>query len=296
MSLPLRRVALALALVLAALSLAIQPASAEPQGSVHPVPLRIVSLNLCLDALLLELAPPERIAALSHYSRDPYRSTIAARSLEFPITYETAEEVVALKPDLVLTSRHSATATRHALTRVGIRFELFDVPDSVDASIVQVRKLAAMLGRPESGETLVTRIKAAIAAAHPPPGFVPLTAVVYQPGGLTAGVDTVTGQLMRAAGLENVAERYGIREFRPLSLELLVSSPPQVLLVGETSPGAPMEAERVVQHRALRSLQSRMTRELFPVRLLYCAGPTMIDALGSLARARNHASEVRSSL
>jgi len=262
--------------------------AAEP-AIKHPVPLRIVSLNLCLDTILVELSPPERIAAISHYSLDPWRSTIAERARQFPITYETAEEVVALKPDLVLTSRHSATATRHALTRVGIRFELFDVPDSIVASIAQVRQVAALLGREAAGEALVARIEAALETSRPPAGFVPLTAAVYQPGGLTAGIDTVTGQLMRVVGLENVAERYGIREFRPLPLELLVSSPPQVLLVGDTSPGTPTHAESVVQHRVLRSLQSRMTRESFPVRMLYCAGPTMIDALGALVQARDDA-------
>jgi hypothetical protein len=32
-----------------------------------------------------------------------------------------------------------------------------------------------------------------------------------------------------------------------------------------------------------------MTREVFPVRLLYCSGPTMIDALSTLSQAREHA-------
>jgi iron complex transport system substrate-binding protein len=277
-----------LAFVMALTTLA-SPCVVAQSGVDRAVPMRIVSLNLCLDTLLLELAPPERIAAISHYALDPYRSMIAEQAKTLPITYETAEEVVALRPDLVLTSRHSATATRHALTRVGIRFELFDVPDSIEASIAQVRKLARLLGRVEAGEALVARIEAAIAAARPAKDFAPLTAAVYQPDGLTAGIDTVTGQLMRVAGLDNVAERYGIRTFSPLSLELLVSAPPQVLLVGETSPGAPTHAERVVQHRVLRSLQSRMIREVFPVRMLYCAGPTMIDALGALVEARENA-------
>jgi iron complex transport system substrate-binding protein len=267
---------------LVALAVAFQATGAEP-------PQRIVSLNLCLDTLLVELAPPERIAAISHYSLDAWRSPIAEKAGQLPIIYETAEEVVALQPDLVLTSRHSATATRHALARVGIRFELFDVPSSIEESIAQVRTVAAMLERKEAGEALVARIETAIAAARPAPGFIPLTAAIYQPGGLSAGIHTAIGELMRVAGLDNIAERYGIRDFRPLPLELLVATPPQVLLVGETSPNAPTQAERVIQHRALRSLDSRMTREVFPVRLLYCSGPTMIDALGTLAQARDHA-------
>lgn len=253
------------------------------------MPMRIVSLNPCVDAILVELVPLERIAALSHYSRNFERSTIAALAQKLPITYETAEEVVALEPDLVLTSRHSAIATRSALRRVGIRFELFDVPSSIAASLAQIRQIAAILGREQEGEALIARIGRAIQAARPPIHAAPLTAAVYQPGGLSAGARTVTGELMRLAGLENIAARYGIDSYRPLPLELLVSAPPDVLLVGEVSPGALMQAERVIEHRALRALRSQMTRERFPAHLLYCSGPAMIPALDALVVARENA-------
>lgn len=263
---------------------------AETQPA-HPV--RIVSLNMCIDAILVELVSHDRIAALSHYARDPQRSTISEVARQLPITYETAEEVVALRPDLVLTSRHSAPATRNALKRVGIRFELFDVPSTIADSLAQVRQVAHLLGAEREGEAMVARIQQALDAARLPAGEEPLTAAIYQPGGLSAGANTVVGELMQLTGLQNIAARYGVQNYRPLPLEVLVSAPPDVLLVGETSPGSPLRAERIVRHRALRALESQMTQEVFPARLLFCAGPTMIDAADSLARAREHARSVR---
>lgn len=253
-------------------------------------PQRIVSMNLCLDSVLVELVPHEQILALSQYSRDPWRSTIASIAKDLPYTNETAEEVVALKPDLVITSRHSAIATRNALRRVGVRFELFDVPRTIAESLSQIRQLAALLQRQEQGEALIARIEAAIARARPAPGARIITAAIYQPGGLSVGGGTVTSELMEIAGLHNVAIDYGIEDYRPLSLEQLISAPPEILLVGDTTRGAPTHAERVVHHRALRALQSRMRRESFPVRLLYCSGPTMIDALDALVAARKQSS------
>jgi iron complex transport system substrate-binding protein len=271
-----KRLALCLVVLLASTSHA---ADSGPQ--------RIVSMNLCLDSVLVELVPREHILALSQYSRDPWRSTIAAIAKDLPYTNETAEEVVALKPDLVITSRHSAIATRSALQRVGVRFELFGVPQSIDESVRQIRQLAALLQRPEQGEALIARIETAIAQARPAPGARTVTAAIYQPGGLSVGAGTVINQLMEIAGLHNVAIDFGIVDYRPLSLELLVSAPPEILLVGDTSRGAPTHAERVVHHRALRALESRMRREPFPAPLLYCAGPTMIDALDALVAARD---------
>jgi len=254
-----------------------------------PHPMRIVSLNMCLDSILVELVSHDRIAALSHYARDPQRSMIAEAARHLPITYETAEEIVALRPDLVLTSRHSAVATRNALKRVGIRFELFDVPNSVEESLEQIGTVAHLLGADREGEAMVARIRATLDAARLPPNEAPLTAAIYQPGGLSAGANTVVGELMELTGLRNVAARYGVEQYRPLPLEVLVSAPPDVLLIGETSPGSPLQAEKVVRHRALRALESQMTLAVFPARLVFCAGPTMVPAVAALVHAREEA-------
>jgi len=252
-----------------------------------PEPKRIVSLNMCVDAILVELVPRDRIVALSQYSRDPRRSVIANLARQLPFTYETAEEVVSLKPDLVLTGRHSAIATRNALKRVGIRFEVFDVPMSIAQSHEQIRYLAGLLQTPEAGEALIKRIDDEIAAARPTRPTPELTAAVYQPGGLTAGADTITDELMRVVGLDNLPARVGVKKHRGIALESLLRSPPDILLVGDTTEAAATHAERIINHRALRALGSRMVRMAYPAKLQYCAGPTMTHAVKALEAARD---------
>ena len=248
-------------------------------------PTRIVSLNQCLDAILVELVPTERIAAISHYSRDPVRSPIAALAQRLPITYESAEEIVALRPDLVLASRHSAIPTRNALRRVGIHYELFDVAFSVNDSLAQIRRIAALVGNVAAGENLVATIERAIDAARLPPGSPRLTAAVYATGGNTAGANTITNDLMQVVGLENLAARYGIKTHQPMQLELLLAAQPDLLLVGEIPAAAGTQDARSVQHRALRKLPSK--RWDFPMRFMYCSGPTIVEEVRELAAARD---------
>jgi iron complex transport system substrate-binding protein len=248
-------------------------------------PARIVSLNQCLDAILVELVATERIAAISHYSRDPVRSPIATLAQRLPITYESAEEIVALRPDLVLASRHSAIPTRNALRRVGIRYELFDVAFSVKESLAQIRRIAALVDNAAAGEALVARIERAIDAARLPQGAPRLTAAVYGTGGNTAGANTVTDDLMQTVGLENLAAHYGIKTHRPMQLELLLAAPPDLLLVSEIPGEAGTQDARIVQHRALRKLSSK--RWDFPMRFMYCSGPTIVEEVAALARARD---------
>jgi iron complex transport system substrate-binding protein len=244
-----------------------------------------VSLNQCLDSILVELVPTQRIAAVSHYARDPLVSPIATVAAQLPITYETAEEIVALRPDLVLASRHSAIATRNALRRVGIPYELFDVPFSVADSIAQIRRIAALVGNAAEGEALVGRIERAIDSARLPHGAPRLTAAVYETGGLTAGSHTVTDELMQIVGFDNLAARYGIETHLPMPLELIVATPPDLLLVGDIPAAGGTQAARIVQHRALRNLPS--ARRAFPARFMYCSGPTMVEEVTALAAARD---------
>ncbi|PZQ65407.1 MAG: ABC transporter substrate-binding protein [Phenylobacterium zucineum] len=256
-------------------------------------PRRIVSLNACLDAMLVHLADRGQIAALSHYAREPQGSTIAAVARTLPFTWESAEEVISLRPDLVLASRHSAPATRNALQRLGVRAERFSVPKTIEDSRAQVRRVAKLVGRPARGEALVARIDMALDAARPAPGTRPLTALVYQPNGFSPGPGTLADEMMTLAGFENMARRYGLKAWGNVPLERLLADPPQVLLVGEASPGMRSWADRVMTHPALSALKGRMRQARLPERLLYCGGPVLIESAATLAHARRSFGEGR---
>jgi iron complex transport system substrate-binding protein len=254
---------------------------------------RIVSLNPCLDGVVVEVADRDQVAALSHYARDPQQSSIAERAKAYPITYESAEEVIALRPDVVLSAAHSSPATRAALKRLGVRAELFKVPNSWVENQVDIRRIADAAGHPERGEALIARIDRALAASAPPPGSRPLEALVFQPNGFAAGEGTLVDEMMKRAGFTNVASRYGLKKWGNVSLERLLADPPQVLLAGQARPDAPTWAERMLNHPALSSVSHRMTRAVFPERLLYCGGPTLIDTAATLAAARRQVLKAR---
>lgn len=252
-------------------------------------PRRIVSLNPCLDGILLEVADPRQIAALSHWSRDPAQSAIAAVARRYPFTWGSAEEVVALGPDLVLTSGMAQMGLAGVLPNLHVRQEAFAVPDTVEESLAQVERVAALAGHRERGEALARRIRSTIAAAAPRPGEPRLGALIYEYHGLASGPGTLVDELMRRAGFENLAPLYGLRATGQVPLEQLVANPPRVLLAGRLAPGEPVWADRVLSHPALAALAPRMRLETFPETLMFCGGPSIIPAMAALARAREDA-------
>jgi len=264
-------------------------ASAAPSPRLARKPRRVVSLNPCLDVILVEVADRSQIAALSHYAREDYGSTIADLAKTLPFTYETAEEVIALQPDLVLTGRHSSLATRNALDRLGIPAALFGVPDTVADSLAQVREIAALVGYPERGEALIARIETALAAAAPKPGAPTLSTLVFMPGGFASGPGTLMDEMMRRAGLDNAAVKYGLKRSMDVPLEYVIADPPELLMAGEPFPGAPNWSTRVMTHPALSHIAGHMKRATFPERLLFCGGPVLIQTAAALSGAREAA-------
>jgi iron complex transport system substrate-binding protein len=252
-------------------------------------PLRVASLNPCLDAILIRLADRSQIVALSHFSRDPATSSIAVKAAGYPITYGGAEEVAALRPDLVINGFRSSTIIQAALTRLGIRTALFPVPETVAASLAQVIEIGRLIGHPQRGVALAAEIRAAIAAAAPGPEQPRLSALVYQSNGFSSGPGTLMDEMMQRAGLTNAARRYGLTATGSVPLERLVADPPQVLLAGEVHAGRPTWADRVLTHPALQAVGPRMHRAVLPQRLIYCGGPVLIETAAALARARDDA-------
>jgi iron complex transport system substrate-binding protein len=262
---------------------------AAPASAVAGAPRRIVSLNPCLDVILLQVADRAQIAALSHYARDPLNSSAGEAARGVPITYGSAEEVVALRPDLVLMARHSSPATRAALARLGVHAELFGVPEAVDQSLAQVMQVAEAVGRPERGRALNQRIREALDASAPGPGEPRLSAIIYQSSGFASAKGTLMDEMMRRAGLDNAAGRYGLRRTGNIPLEAIVADPPDVLLAGQPKPGAPTWAERILSHPAFKRLSGRVHAAPFPQRLMFCGGPVLIETAAMLANARREA-------
>lgn len=244
---------------------------------------RVVSLNPCVDAILTRVADAGQILAISHYSQDPRASSISLDvARRFHATSGTAEEIVVLQPDLVLSGPHVAPATVLALQRMKIPIVKYPVAESVAQSLAQVRSIGAALAQAGRAERLAQQIEAAVARARPSDGET-ITALIWQSGGLVPGTGTLPDQLLQLAGYRNMSARYGLGSWDILPLEHLLDAPPQLLL---SSGRNHAREDRLLGHPAVRRLSASMTFRSYPFRLLSCAGPTIIEAISRLAEIR----------
>lgn len=246
-------------------------------------PTRIVSINLCADELLVALADPGQIAALSIYATDPVLSFNAEAASAFRHDVADAEQVVDIKADLVLAGRYTKRATREMLERLGYRLELLDAVSSIDESVAQIRRIANLVGHPERGAALVAEIEAARGRATVATGGERPTAAVYQRRGYVTGGDTLTGELLTIAGFRNVGGELAGERGGFVPLETIVADPPDFIVVAGADRPREDQGSALLAHPALAHYYPPERRIEVPERLTVCGGPSLPAALDRFA-------------
>lgn len=281
----MRGLALIAGLVLASCTQAPLGDGASLAPSQHPT---LVSLNPCSDAVLAEVADPGQLLAISGYSHNPASSSMdIARARRFRAVSGSAEEVLALRPDLVISDQFLPPSTASALASLAIPVERLPIASSVDESRAQVMRLATLAGHPERGRALVARIDAALARAAPvsgaSSGAAPIAAVVWQSGGIVPGPASLIGDLLRRTGFRQISAARGMKQADVLPLEAMLADPPQVILAAGNALG---NEDRLLGHPALAALGGTR-RERFDPALLWCGGETIVRAAARLAEIRS---------
>ena len=243
-------------------------------------PKHVVSFNLCADQLLLALADPSQIAALSPYATDDTLSVMAKQGAAFPKIDWNSESVVNLAPDLVL-SGFSDRPTQTILAATGLRVVEVALARNLDEARAQVREIATLLGHPERGEALADKLQRAEndlkAVALKPPR----TAIVLQREGYTEGTESLVASMLATAGLKPPPNaRSGIGGF--MDMETLLTAGPDILVLQETASHATDQGALFLTHPALRARYDETRRISLPSRYTLCGGPALLEGLGVL--------------
>lgn len=254
-----------------------------PTSGYAAKPQRIVSVNLCTDQLLLMLAAPERIASISALSLDPHSSYMAASASGHHINHGKTEELLPLKPDLVLASGFAARAAVKLMRHLGYRVEILPLATDLTGIRANISRLAALVGEREKGERLILEMDAKIRSVTRSLSGLRPKAIFYQPRGYTSGKDTLQDEAMRLAGWRNVAAEIGVSGYSSIGLEELLKSMPEQIFTSSYAPGTSSMAQRQLQHPVIHRLTRKRPMVEIAYRLWICDGPMFADAVKALA-------------
>jgi iron complex transport system substrate-binding protein len=251
-------------------------------GAATPAsrPQRIVSLNLCSDQYLVELADPGQIAGLTHNAGNREMSAVAGRVGHAHILSDSAEEILAIEPDLVVGMPARRGGMMAALSRQN--YSTVDLKSAAGyAEIVdQIRQVAAATGHPARGQALIARMNrelAALARPQPKAGRGRIAAY-YQRRGFLTGTGTLIDDLMTRAGLTNLAGKLGKSSLSQMSLEELMVAQPDYIIVESATDRITDQGTEMLHHPLLKNIP----RLHLPQAWTVCGGPAYVEAARSL--------------
>ena len=174
---------------------------------------RVVSQTVGTDELLLALAEPAQVAALSHIAREPGFSAVAREAAAFPIlSLGDAETILQHRPTLLLAADYSRLELIEQVRRTGVKVIVFTRYHSLDDAFANLRLLAAELGgqAPARAEAIVADCTQRVARLREKLRDVkPLRVIAPSTYGVIAGADTTFDDLCAHAGAVNLASTFG---------------------------------------------------------------------------------------
>lgn len=240
--------------------------------------MRIVSLDYCADQYVLKLVGRDRIAAVSPDAAAEF-SYMRAAAAGLRQVRPTAEDVILLRPDLVVRSYGGGPNAAAMFERAGVPvLQLGYAEDLAGVRRVLV-ETSAGLREAARGAAVAAAFDARLAALRRRAGA--RTALYVTPGGVTSGPGSLVDLMLRAGGLDNFQKAPG---WGPLPLERLAYERPDVVAAAffDTRWNRPDPWSAAAHPVVGRALAGRPTAEL-PGAWTACGGWFVLDAVEKLA-------------
>ena len=200
-------------------------------------PARVLNYGLWLDDIVLGMLPPERLVGIDHLADDPNSSNIVsiAETIPVKLNQPSAEQVVALHPDVVFLDTGKDAAVAESLRDLGIRVVACRKPRTPEEVRAAVQLVAAALGEEAKGTALIAAYDTACAELTERVAEIPtdqrkkVLVISMSPtfgnrGGLFDALCTM-------AGVTNGAAEIGLTAGQSLTKEHILAVNPDVLIV-----------------------------------------------------------------
>jgi len=202
------------------------------------------------------------------------------------------EQIVALKPDLVLLAEINNIEMVKKLEELGLTVYYLSNPKTIEDMYANLNIVAGLTGHEKETASLIESLKTRVsavdekikAAASKPVVFYELDSTdPAKP--YTVGPNTFVDLLVSRAGGLNMTTAAGITDSYPqVSIEQIVSSDPELIILGDSMWG--ISVESVGQRPGWEKLKAVGSLQVYPFddNTVSRPGPRLVDGLESMAK------------
>jgi iron complex transport system substrate-binding protein len=251
---------------------------------------KIVSLAPSNTELLFAIGAGKQVVGRDDFSDFPAEAK-ALPSVGGLDKYNN-EQLVALKPDLVLMAEINTPEQVSKLEALGLNVYYLNNPKTIEDLYKNLQIVASLTGHEKDTSALIESLKSRVAAVDEKIKSAATKPVVFyeldstdpaKP--YTVGPNTFVDLLIARAGGLNLTTAAGVQDAYPqLSVEQLVSSDPDMIVLGDSMWGVSVES--VGQRPGWEKLKAVTGQKVFPFddNIVSRPGPRLVDGLEALAR------------
>ena len=258
----------------------------EAGRSVHvPQPVRrIVSLAPSLTETIYALGLQDRLVGDTDYCDFP--ADAEKKTKVGGIINPSLEQIVALRPDLVLVTQVNRLETLHALEGLGIPSYATD-PRTVQEIVSSTERLADVLGVPEAGATVGANLERHLADLRQRlSGSAPrrVLFIVWPDPLISVGKNTFIADALRLAGASSIVD--SSQDWPQMSLEEVVRLQPDFLVFAEAhSDSVQNDFDVLAERPGWRGLDAVRNRRFAVISdAVNRPAPRIVSAIEDLAR------------
>jgi iron complex transport system substrate-binding protein len=260
-------------------------------------PMRIISLTLATDEMLLGMVDPRRLFGVSVFAADPAISNVAQSAAAIPRKLDVnVETILSLRPDLVFVADWSDAGPIRQLRDAGVPVYLITSGVTVSSIEQKITRLALLTSEEDKGRDMIAAMQARLADVQRRVSTIPrekrLRVIDYATWGSAQGRGSSWDEMLDRAGLIDgvaslAADAWGQV---PLSREKLLQLDPDILVlpgwVYGNAQGASAFFEQIAGDSSLKGLHAVQTRRVYqmPERLKSTTSQYFASAVEWLAR------------
>ena len=260
-------------------------------------PKRVVSLNCGVDEILLDLLPPERIAALSARADDPgiCASVEKAKTVSKRVQGRNVEAILALNPDLVVMPDWIGIDLVNGLRAVGVPVYVFKTPESLADIQDVIRKISTVVDAKEQGDEIVLTMQKKLERVQKITKQIPAdkkqTLIPLSLMGSFGGKGTTFDDMCNYANVTNGVSASGVAKKSSIAKEMIVKMDPDVFIIPtwdfEESGKADNFIKEIKSDPALSTVKAIKNNRLVKVHdaYLYAASHYAGNAVEEIAQA-----------
>ena len=235
---------------------------------------KIVSAGLCADGWLLELADKKNIAGVTRGASSEKISAYVHEAENIPTHNGTIEQIMALKPDLVLIDIYTRPNVKPLLERFGITVKNIPLSSKMSDWQMILQKAGGVLHKQDKANKLKEKLLPVWKNLSPTEKFRhSLTAVIFRPGGYSPGMNTLMGDVLETIGIENLASRLKLENTPILSLETLLYHKADMLIRDIHVKEKHSLSDMLLFHPALKYYQKQIRTYDFDLKYWFCLTP-----------------------